>query len=151
MSGDYLKCKGFVAMIATVVISLVLVVSVLGTSYSSFSVRSTVFDREMKKTSYALAHSCFVQAVHEIKKQYTYIPGQGGDFVSFGSGVCSIERVIHGQEDPTTHKKSVTVHSQASVQGVYTHIVSEILVQNPQYSTGKRVEIISEYEVPTFP
>ncbi len=145
------RTQGFVALIATIIISLVLITAVVEQSQNSFFVRAGLLNRELKKTSSFLAYSCVQKAMQNLLRDYSYVPQNGGDVIQVGSDSCRVLTAVHGQEDAYSHKKVVTVWANAVRGGAYTNIISDIEIINPTSGTISEPSIVSYKEVPTFP
>lgn len=142
--------RGFIALIATIVISLILSAAVLSQSQNSFFVRSEVLNRELQKTSEYLAYGCVQKAIQHLSDDYLYIPITTGEKVSIGVDSCIILSVVHGLED-ASHKKIVEVKVQAERGGSYSNIVVQVETVNPSLSHFEEPKVISYIEVPSFP
>ena len=124
------KNQGYIALISTIVISLILLALTANMSTAGFYVRFNSLDSEYKRISLGLAESCVHAALLKLAKNNTYAPPAGGEIVSVGSEACTINEVLTDLSDPT--KK--TVKTQADFSGAFSNMRIETIVQDPLVS-----------------
>jgi hypothetical protein len=119
--------NGFVALIATIIISIVLLGMVLGRSWSSFQSRFDSLDSEFKKISLGLAESCAHLSLLKIAQNYYYSPASSGDTLRIGTDyqnrteTCTIVSVATTTPE-INGKKTVTIITQGQYAGTFTDI-----------------------------
>jgi len=156
MSNTFLKKKsrenGFVAIMATIIISLVLLASTLSVSRNSFYMRSNVLNREFKKTSFTLAESCVYKTLQKLSIDYFYIPTKGGEDILVGSDSCRIRKVVHSIENTNTRIKSVTIEASAQSGGAHTNLIVTADIRSPFVQTTFFSPYVTSFlEVSRFP
>src|SRR3989338_9629330 len=123
------KNQGYIALISTIVISLILLALTANMSTAGFYVRFNSLDSEYKRISLGLAESCVHAALLKLAKNNTYAPPSGGEIVSVGSEECTIVEVIPDSVDPT--KK--TVKTQADFSGAFSNM--EIVTRSEEHTS----------------
>ena len=117
---------GFIALIATIVISSLLVATAFTLSMTSFFARSSLLENEYKERSIALAEACVDEALLRLANNPSYDPIVAADGVmSVGASTCTITSVQHdfpiaGQE--TIKTKGIFQHSVTNIQVVAHNI-----------------------------
>jgi hypothetical protein len=125
------KNKGFVALLAAIIIAAIWAGIAFSLSEESFSSRWNTLNGEFKERSRALAESCISSALLKISQDYSYAPAASGDVEHIGSETCTIESVAYGAEDPSTHRKTATIRAAAEVGHAWSGTEVEALVKNP--------------------
>lgn len=119
MTSLYTRARGgYIALTATIIISLVLLAMIGEESFSGFFLRSSVLSTEHKAQSASLASGCAATAVAALAADPTY---SGGEEVSFTAGdgaqqKCSVALVEFDTPAPGQARMS----TQAQVGGAYT-------------------------------
>lgn len=145
--------KGFIALITSIIISVILVGLVFTTSTSGFFSRIGAINSEYKRLSLYMAESCADLALLNIAKDYSYTPIAGGETLTIGDGHCLIQSVTYGAEDPITHRKIALINTVAEHRGSWTNIKVEASIGNPtlsptlNLSTIPNIFIISWQEI----
>src|SRR3989344_250294 len=81
--------KGFVALISTIIISIILLLVVTNLSQISFYSRSNILDSELKERSSALAEACADTAILKLANDSNYT---GGETITVsGTETCTID------------------------------------------------------------
>ena len=125
--------RGFIALISSIILSIILLSLTIRVSSSNFSARTNALHTEFKSISVALARSCSQAALLRLSQEYWYIPNGNGDTVSIEEDECTIKEINHEAEDSTTHTKKVTVITKSSYRGAFTTLYTEILMTNPSF------------------
>jgi len=121
------KNRGYIALISTIVISLILLALTANMSTAGFYARFNSLDSEYKRISLGYAESCVHAALLKLAKNNTYAPPSGGEIVSVGSEKCTIVEVISDISDPTKKR----VRTQASFRGAFSNMEIITIVQDP--------------------
>ena len=121
------KNRGYIALISTIVISLILLALTANMSTAGFYVRFNSLDSEYKRVSLGYAESCIHAALLKLAKNNTYAPPSGGETVSVGSEACTIIEVLTDLSDPT--KK--TIKTKASFRGAFSNMEIVTIIQDP--------------------
>ena len=88
------KQSGYIALVSTVIISLILLGLTFTVSSAGYFTRFNSLDAEYKRVSLGLAESCVNVALLKIAKQYTaYNPA--GEVVTVGTELCTIDSVTY--------------------------------------------------------
>ncbi|MCX6703689.1 MAG: hypothetical protein NTV02_03310 [Candidatus Zambryskibacteria bacterium] len=140
--------KGFIALISSIILSLILLGLTLQVSSGNFSARANALSAEFKSISVALARSCSQAALLRLSLEYWYVPNEGGDSVNIEENTCIIKEINHEIENPSTHTKKVTVITQSSYRGAFTLLYTEVLMTNPGFIsiTSPSVSLLRTYE-----
>lgn len=125
--------RGFVALISSIILSLILLGLTLRVSSGNFSARANALNSEFKSISVALARSCSQIALLKLSQEYWYIPEENGDRITIEENTCIIKKINHDIEDSSTHIKKVLVITESSYRGAFTTLYTEILMTNPSF------------------
>lgn len=107
---------GYTALMATIIISLMLMVMVVTEGSTGWSTRFLVLGTEAKEQANALAEGCVDQALAMLATNPAYL---GGVTVEFPEGVCSISAL-----DPAEIQSGMaTIRTQAVVKDAYSNLV----------------------------
>jgi hypothetical protein len=109
------KSGGFIALITSVIISVILLLLVVNLSFTSFISRGNILDGELKEKSYALAEACVDVALLELAKNPDYV---GGQTETIDTETCTIDTT--GASDP----RIFTIH--ASPDGYTTDLQIDV-------------------------
>ena len=146
--------SGFIALMATLIIAVVLSMFMFSTNLSSFFAHFDALGSENKRISLALSEACVNSAVLKIAQNYNYTVDwndpdwdyiKNGVVLKIGSNECLIKSVTYsqiGSIDPNI-QKTATINANAqypAVNGSWSASVLTINVRNPKYSM---VDIIS--------
>lgn len=105
--------KGFIALMATIIISLILVVMALEEGASGFHARFNILGTEAKEQATALAEGCADQALANLITDSAYI---GNTDIPFPEGTCHVDTI-------DTHLAPLAViKTQAVVRGSYANL-----------------------------
>ena len=135
-NNNYKNEDGFIALICTLILTIVLMLVISNASASSFFARFDSLGNEFKRRSLGLSDACLNAGLLKIAQNYNYVPASGGDSVSVGSDSCTIVSVVYGTEDPLTHKKSATIQTSALYPATNGSLsISKITatIQNPNF------------------
>ncbi len=124
---------GYVALISTIVISILLLAITVSLGFSSFLGRFDIVDSESKERSLALAEACVDKTTLNIAEGINYT-----GTVSIGSDSCSIISVA--ANTPSIGK--TTIKTQAIVNKSYTNL--KVVIDSTDFS------ITSWNECPTL-
>ncbi len=115
--------NGYIAIISTIIISLVLMGMVFSVSFSGVSSRSNILNSEFKEQGFALAEACTETALLKLAQNKFY---SGNENILVGSDQCSILPIetISGQKiiktkaifkKTTTNLKIVATENNLSI------------------------------------
>jgi hypothetical protein len=108
--------KGFVALMAAIIISLVLLTMAVEEGAVGFHSRFTILSTEAKEQSSALAEGCVQQALAALAANPNY---EGNATTTFSFGTCYVFPIT-----PNTPSAGLaTIKTQAQVRGSYTNLV----------------------------
>lgn len=92
--------SGFIALMSSIIFSVILLLIAVTLSFISFSGRFNILDSEMKERSSALADACVDTGLLKLANDSNY-PGNETVIVS-GSDTCTIDQVATPGIDPQT-------------------------------------------------
>ncbi|HEY4523599.1 MAG TPA: VWA domain-containing protein [Candidatus Paceibacterota bacterium] len=119
---------GYVALISTIFISIVLLGLTFLLSTAGFYARADSLNSEYKRISLGLAESCSNVTLLKLARNNTYVPPSGGEVVTIGSESCTILEVgVPNQSEPT-HK---VIKTKASFRGAFSNMEIATIVQDP--------------------
>lgn len=127
------KQRGFIALISSIILSIILLGLTVRVNSSNFSARANALHAEFKSISVALARSCSQSALLRLSQEYWYIPSADGDVINIDEEECIIKEIHHEAEDSTTHTKKVLVITKSSYHGAFTTLYTEVLMTNPSF------------------
>lgn len=110
------KEKGFVALMATIIISLVLLVMAAEESVAGFRARFNILGTEAKEQAASLAEACADYALASLITDPNYT---GNSTATFPSGICHVFPLL--LDSPSAGL--VTIKTQAEVRGSYTNFL----------------------------
>ena len=105
--------NGYIALMSSIIIALVLLGLTFSVSTSGYFSRFDVLNSEFKRVGLGLAESCVNSALLKMAQNYAYAPAPSGDVIAVGNQSCTIRGVTYGPEDPITHQKIATIETQA--------------------------------------
>jgi hypothetical protein len=130
--------KGFIALMATIIISLILAVMALEESAAGFHARFNILGTEAKEQATALAEGCADQAAAHLITDPNYL---GNSTATLAAGTCHIFPIALNSPAPGL----ATVKTQAQVRGSYANLAITLNMSNLPLGV-----IIEEWEeVPT--
>lgn len=113
------NCEGYVALMATIIISAMLLVMSVEASIAGWHARFNILGTEAKEQSFALAQGCADLVLVTIVTDPSYL---GNETRTTPTGTC---RVFPLQfNNPVSGVTTVTI--QANVRGSFTNIVVEL-------------------------
>lgn len=127
--------SGYMALTATILLSLSLVLVVTAVSFQGFTTRFIVLNTELKAESDYLAESCFEVAKLKLAKDNAYV---GNETISLADKQCRILSV-------TGPEASKRIRTTASVQEAISNL--EVVVD---VTTQPLISVTSWTEVPSF-
>lgn len=127
--------RGYAALMATIIISLVLLVMVAQSSITGWHTRFMVLGVERKEQADALARGCIEQAQTQRMADPTYL---GSTTHHLPLGTCTVFPFT------IAHNGDITIQVQARVGTVHTAVSNLVLVTNIKTLTSYSVQ-----EVPT--
>lgn len=125
--------RGFIALISSIILSMILLALTVHVSSGNFSARTNALHTEFKSISVALARSCGQTALLRLSQEYWYIPKEDGDVVTIDDQRCTIKEINHGTEDSITHTKKVMIIIESSYRGAFTTLYTEVIMINPSF------------------
>ncbi|MEY4602303.1 MAG: hypothetical protein RL292_244, partial [Candidatus Parcubacteria bacterium] len=87
--------RGFIALISSIILSIILLGLTLRVSSSNFSARANALQGEFKSISVAVARSCSQSALLRLSQEYWYVPKESGDVININEEKCIITEVNH--------------------------------------------------------
>lgn len=108
--------KGFVALMATIIISLVLLTMAVEEGAIGFHSRFTILGTEAKEQSSALAEGCVQEALAALAANPNY---EGNSTTTFPFGTCYLFPVTAN----TPSAGLAAIKTQAQVRGSYTNLL----------------------------
>lgn len=120
---------GYVALMASIVISIVLLLLSTEAALLGWSTRFAILANESREEAVHLAHSCAAYSVGKILQNTAY---RGGETVEFAEGVCDIFAfAISGGSEA-----SIVIKIRANVDTLYatheyTYRVTDINIEEP--------------------
>jgi len=141
--------RGFIALISSIMLSLILFGLTLRVSGGNFSARTNALSAEFKQISKALSRSCGQSALLRLREEYWYVPEENGDDVAVGEDICIILEVEHSTEDAATHTKEVAILTKGSYRGAHTILKTQVRMTNPAFisASSPLVELLYIAEV----
>ena len=148
-----MKRNGYIALMASVIISLVLAGIAVEVASSGFYARMNIVGGERAEEARTLAQGCAQQAVALLITDPTYT---GNATSTFEDGTCYIFPIMFDTPSPG----KVTIKAQAKVQDTYSNIkevwdISDIHFGEPtnavSHTNNPTVTRTSQQEVPTLP
>jgi len=115
----YSKEKGFIALMATIIISLILLVMVLEEGVSGFHARFNILGTEAKEQATALAEGCADRAAANLITDTNYL---GNSTTTLDAGTCHVFPILINS--PATGL--ATIKTQAQVRGSYANLLVTI-------------------------
>ncbi len=142
MCAKFIPCRGYIALVSVLIISVVLLALAVSVSLTGFYARSNILGAEIKEQSAALAQSCAEKAIVDVA-----IGNPTTGVVSFGTNpyddgdpyTCSILSIT--PDTPTAGQ--ATIHAQGVYRNSYTNLV--VTIDSDDQS------VVSWREVTTFP
>ena len=130
--------RGYIALMAAIVISLILLALTFTVSISGYFSRFNALASENKRVSLGLAESCVNTALLKLAKNYNYDlttdpaydAGSGTVPVTVGGESCAIRAVTSGGGNP----KPVTIKTQAQFRDSWSNMQVVTMVRNPTVS-----------------
>jgi hypothetical protein len=120
---------GFVALMSSIIISVVLLMIATNLSLVSFYNRFNILDTELKAISTNLAEGCADTAILKVAHDLDYFPRD--EEVAIGNNTCTIESV--------TGVNPITIETSADYQGYVTHLEVQI--------SGHDLSVVSWQEI----
>ncbi len=138
------KQKGFIALISSIILSIILLGLTVRVSSGNFSARANALHSEFKSISVALARSCSQSALLQLSQEYWYVTKTEGDVMHIEENTCTIKEINHEIENSITHTKKVLVITEGSYRGAFTTLYTEVLMMNPSFVsiTSPSVDLI---------
>lgn len=121
--------RGYIALMAALILSFILVGFTVVVSNSGFFSRFNAEDAEFKRVSLGLAESCANAALLKIGQNYNYTPAVGGDTITVGTQTCLINSVSYGA--PVNNHKTATILTSAKYLTSYSSTQVQATVQDP--------------------
>ncbi len=125
--------SGFIALMAVIVISAVLLSITFSVSAGGYFTRFNVLNGEFKRISLGLAESCVDVALLKIGEQYTTYTGN--ETIPVGTQNCKIDPITYAP-DPggNPNKKIASISTTASYEGAFSSMQISATAQNPAAS-----------------
>lgn len=121
------KQSGYVALMATLIISAALLGLTITVSSAGFFTRASILEDEYKQNSLVLANSCANTALLALALNFNYQPSDSNKTISVNSDSCVIDSVTQDQQN--IELKTITVHAQ--YREAFTNLIITAAVQNP--------------------
>ncbi len=107
--------RGYIALMATIIISIILLVMSVEQSSSGWSARFNILGTEAKEQANSLAEGCAEQATANLLTDPAF---EGGVTITTPIGTCNILPIKVNEPGPGL----VTIYTQAIVRGSYTNL-----------------------------
>ncbi len=124
--------SGYIALMATIIITAVLSIITVSISQMSFLNRANISGTHLKEKSRALSESCVNVALLKLVQNKNYV---GNEIINVASSTCSIISIV-----PSGQNKVIS--AQGKVQGFYTNYKVTV--------TASPISIVSFEEVQNF-
>jgi len=121
-----IKEKGYIALMATIVISLILLVMAVEEGGAGFHARFNILGTEAKEQSSSLAEGCAEQALANLITDPLY---EGDADIIFPDGTCHVFPI------DTSLTPFVTIETQAQVRGSFTTISKKMNIHDIHLGT----------------
>ncbi len=147
------KPRGFIALISSIIISLVLLTLVTTADLSGFHVRSDVLATEYQEVAISIARSCADVALLKLSEEYTYA---GGESITIGTDAqgrtLSCDIGVIGCPIFTATSKTCTIETRGTYGDSYSRAKTSATVQNPAHSPCSIVDgdVVCEEHVPNI-
>ncbi len=150
------KTNGYIALMATVIIGAILLVTTVEMSRTGWSTRFLILGTEAKAESLALAHGCADLAVSKIMTDQTYL---GNSTTTLASGYCYIFPLILDTPTPnilTVRVRGVVRQAVTNLEKQYNmadiYLADVALPANlPAGTNNLMVTPLTWQEYPTLP
>ena len=119
---------GYIALISTIIISLILLGLTVNMSTAGFFVRFSSLDSEYKRVSLGLAESCAQVALLRLAKDFTYKPSSLDRDVIIGADRCTILDIFTPNSADPERK---LIKTTAGYKGAFSNMEVEATVQDP--------------------
>lgn len=127
--------KGFVALMAAIVISLILITLTVTLNQSGFFTRSALLDAEYKERSAALAEACADTALLKLAGNPSY---SGNEIIPIGTDICKIR--------PTKLDVPVAGQNTIETRAVFNEATTNLKI----IADASDFSIVSWNELPSF-
>ncbi|MDP1719358.1 MAG: hypothetical protein Q8L24_02960 [bacterium] len=104
--------KGYIAIVSSVIISLVLMIVAISVGSSNLLSRGSVNDFQMKLLSHTIARSCLNHALYRLADSLAYT---GNETVAVSSYSCALSTI-------TTFGLNKVITAKASINGITTNL-----------------------------
>jgi len=118
--------SGYIALIATLIISFVLTSSILSVSLLGYQSRSNLLDRELKIKSFYFALGCLDQAILRTVQSPGWQP-PSSEFLSDDSVNCYVKRLGRDGQEVTFYIQSVARKSVTNLKAVFDEVNFRII------------------------
>ena len=119
---------GFVALMSSIIISVMLMMMVFSVSTSSFYARLDAMGKEHKRESLELAESCMNIAFLRLGEDDSWKPAVTGDSVTLGNNTCVIDSV---EAFSSGYPKILNIKTRAGRLGAWSNVKAGITIEDP--------------------
>ena len=123
--------KGFIALMSSIIISIILLTLVVTVSASTFYARFDALGGETKRESLSLAESCMNMALLRLAQNPLYQPAPSGDTIAVGSKNCIIDQALTTSPG---YPKTFSIKTHAGYLGTWSNALASVTVQDPTVS-----------------
>ena len=120
-------CGGYVALIAILIISFIMLSITISTGFEGFWSLSNFSNRESKEISLNLAQSCLDQAIVNIIQSPSWRPKVGGEVLTRGEYFCTIRSLERNSPDVTIETTGEFNKSFTILRGQFNEETLEIV------------------------
>lgn len=114
--------SGFMALMSTIIISVILLLIATSLSLTSFYGRTNILDFELKEKSFALAEACADTAILRLAEDSSYGGNETVNVV--GADKCQIESVVGGTINVKADYKNYITKLEIEINSTDLSIIS---------------------------
>ena len=107
------KQHGFMALISTIIISIILLSMAVSLNLTNFYAQSNTLDSEFKEISFNLAESCIQIALLKIIQNPNYHPDN--ELMNINSKTCTLISINNGAIETMANYKNYTTNLRAQI------------------------------------
>ncbi len=107
------KQRGFMALISTIIISIILLSMAVSLNLTNFYAQSNTLDSEFKEISFNLAESCIQIALLKIIQNPNYHPDS--EVVKINSNTCTIILINNNTVETSANYKNYITNLRATI------------------------------------
>lgn len=108
--------NGFMALISTIIISVILLSMAVSLNFTNFYTQSNTLDSELKETSFNLAESCVNIGLLKLIQNPNYHPDN--ELVNINSNTCTIISINVDTIETMANYKNYITHLRAKTNSI---------------------------------